>query len=46
MKKTVAIILALVLVFAMSISCFAASYGDVNGDGSIMRFLFFRQAQA
>ncbi len=35
MKKTVAILLALVLAFAMSISCFAASYGDVNGDGSI-----------
>lgn len=35
MKKTVAILLALVLSFAMSISCFAASYGDVDGNGSV-----------
>ena len=35
MKKTVAILLACALVFVMGVSCFAASYGDVDGKGSI-----------
>ncbi len=35
MKKTVAILLAIALVFAMGVSCFAASYGDVDGKGTI-----------
>lgn len=35
MKKTVAILLAIAVAFAMSVNCFAASYGDVDGNGSI-----------
>ncbi|MBQ8784160.1 MAG: hypothetical protein IJZ57_10380 [Clostridia bacterium] len=35
MKKFVAILLVLTLAFSLSISCFAASYGDVDADGEI-----------
>lgn len=35
MKKLVAIILSIILAFALAVSCFAASYGNLNGDEKI-----------
>ncbi len=35
MKKSVSFLLALVMAFGLSISCFAASYGDVDGNNSV-----------
>ena len=38
MKKIIAILLALAFAFALSINCFATSYGDVDNDGEINSF--------
>ncbi len=35
MKKFFAVFLAVVMVFVLTVSCFAASYGDLTGDGKI-----------
>ncbi|MBQ8227713.1 MAG: dockerin type I repeat-containing protein [Clostridia bacterium] len=35
MKKTIAVLLTLILAFALSVNCLAASYGDLNNDNKI-----------